>query len=160
MMQLKVNNVRISLLHECSLEQALCKKLGLSPAALGQVKLLRKAVDARKKQEICLNHHVLVEVDVNKNSRLGKRLLADKDVASYVVPAKEGLELGKLPLAAPPVVIGAGPAGLLAALQLAEYGYKPLLLERGKPVAQRVTDVDRFWRTGHFDEASNVQFCE
>ena len=160
MMQLKVNNVRISLLHECSLEQALCKKLGLSPAALGQVKLLRKAVDARKKQEICLNHHVLVEVDVNKNSRLGKRLLADRDVASYVVPAKEGLELGKLSLAAPPVVIGAGPAGLLAALQLAEYGYKPLLLERGKPVAQRVTDVDRFWRTGQFDEASNVQFGE
>ena len=160
MMQLKVNNVRISLLHECSLEQALCKKLGLSPAALGQVKLLRKAVDARKKQEICLNHHVLVEVDVNKSSRLGKRLLADKDVASYVVPAKEGLELGRLPLAAPPVVIGAGPAGLLAALQLAEYGYKPLLLERGKPVAQRVADVDRFWRTGQFDEASNVQFGE
>ena len=160
MMQLKVNNVRISLLHECSLEQALCKKLGLSPAALGQVKLLRKAVDARKKQEICLNHHVLVEVDVNKNSRLGKRLLADKDVASYVVPTKESLELGKLPLVAPPVVIGAGPAGLLAALQLAEYGYKPLLLERGKPVAQRVTDVDRFWRTGQFDEASNVQFGE
>ena len=160
MMQLKVNNVRISLLHECSLEQALCKKLGLSPAALGQVKLLRKAVDARKKQEICLNHHVLVEVDVNKNSRLGKRLLADKDVASYVVPTKESLELGKLPLAAPPVVIGAGPAGLLAALQLAEYGYRPLLLERGKPVAQRVTDVDRFWRTGQFDEASNVQFGE
>lgn len=160
MMQLKVNNVRISLLHECSLEQALCKKLGLSPAALGQVKLLRKAVDARKKQEICLNHHVLVEVDVNKNSRLGKRLLADRDVASYVVPTKESLELGKLPLAAPPVVIGAGPAGLLAALQLAEYGYKPLLLERGKPVAQRVTDVDRFWRTGQFDETSNVQFGE
>ena len=112
MMQLKINNVRISLLHECSVEQAVCKKLGLPAGALGQVKLLRKAVDARKKNEICLNHHVLAEVDVNKSSRLGKRLLADRDVASYEAPAKEGFELGTLPLAAPPVVIGAGPAGL------------------------------------------------
>ena len=160
MMQLKVNNVRISLLHECSLEQAAAKKLGLAPNALGELKLLRKAVDARKKNEICLNHHVLVEVDINKNSRLGKRILADRDVSVYASPAKEGFTTGSLPLVAPPVVIGAGPAGLLAALQLAEYGYKPLLLERGKPVAQRVTDVDRFWRTGEFDPASNVQFGE
>ncbi len=160
MMQLKINNVRISLLHECSLEQALCKKLGLPANALGQVKLLRKAVDARKKNEICLNHHVLAEVDVNKNSRLGKRLLGDRDVSLYEAPARQEVTLGALPMAAPPVVIGAGPAGLLAALELAEYGYRPLLLERGKPVAQRVTDVDRFWRTGEFDPASNVQFGE
>ena len=160
MMQLKVNNVRISLLHECSLEQAAAKKLGLAPNALGELKLLRKAVDARKKNEICLNHHVLVEVDINKNSRLGKRILADRDVSVYASPAKEGFTTGSLPLVAPPVVIGAGPAGLLAALQLAEYGYKPLLLERGKPVAQRVTDVHRFWSTGQFDPASNVQFGE
>ena len=160
MIQLKINNVRISLLHECSLEQAVRKKLGLSAAALGRVKLLRKAVDARKKNEICLNHHVLIEVDVNKNSRLGKRLLADRDVALYEQPRQEGFSPGTLPLAAPPVVIGAGPAGLLAALQLAQHGYQPLLLERGKLVAQRVTDVDRFWRTGSFDPASNVQFGE
>ena len=160
MIQLKINNVRISLLHECSLEQAVCKKLGLSAAALGRVKLLRKAVDARKKNEICLNHHVLIEVDVNKSSRLAKRLLADRDVALYEQPRQEGFSPGTLPLAAPPVVIGAGPAGLLAALQLAQQGYQPLLLERGKPVAQRVTDVDRFWRTGSFDPASNVQFGE
>ena len=160
MMQLKINNVRISLLHECSLEQALCKKLGLPANALGQVKLLRKAVDARKKNEICLNHHVLAEVDVNKNSRLGKRLLGDRDVSLYEAPARQEVTLGALPIAALPLVIGAGPAGLLAALELAEYGYRPLLLERGKPVAQRVTDVDRFWRRGEFDPASNVQFGE
>ena len=160
MMQLKINNVRISLLHECSLEQAVSKKLGLPTNSVGQLKLLRKAVDARKKNEICLNHHVLVEVDVSKNSRLGKRLLADRDVTIYEEPAKSSFTMGTLPMSAPPVVIGAGPAGLLAAVQLAEYGYKPLLLERGKPVAQRVTDVDRFWRTGAFNEASNVQFGE
>ncbi|MDY4920914.1 MAG: FAD-binding protein [Phascolarctobacterium sp.] len=160
MLKLKINNVRISLLHECSLEQAVCKKIGVSPAALQSVRILRKAVDARKKQEVCLNYHVLAEVDVNANSKLGKRLVNDRDVSKYEAPAKEPLELGNMLLSAPPVVIGAGPAGLLAALQLAEYGYKPILLERGKPVAQRVTDVARFWSTAEFDPTSNVQFGE
>lgn len=160
MMKLKINNVRISLLHECSLEQAVSKKLGLNVKALGPLKILRKAVDARKKNEICLNYHVLAEVDVDSKSRLGKRLLGDRDISPYEAPGQEDAQLGTLPMAAPPIVIGAGPAGLLAALQLAEYGYKPLLLERGKPVAQRVEDVNRFWRTGAFDPDSNVQFGE
>lgn len=157
-MKLKINNVRISLLHECTLKQAVCKKTGVSQEALGEVKILRKAVDARKKNEIYLNYHVMAEVDVN--NRLSKRLLADKDITKFTPPVKEQAKLGTLPMAAPPVVIGAGPAGLLAALQLAEYGYQPILLERGKPVAQRVEDVQRFWRTGQFDHASNVQFGE
>ncbi len=158
MMQLKINNVRVSLRRECSLEQAVVKKLGVPSDALTSVRILRKAVDARKKNDICLNYHVAAEVDAP--SRLAKRLLADRDVTQYSTPQPEPLELGTLPLSAPPVVIGAGPAGLLAALQLAEYGYRPLLLERGKPVAQRVADVDRFWRTGAFNPASNVQFGE
>lgn len=157
-MRIKINNVRVSLLRETTLEQALCKKTGLSAAAFGRTKILRKAVDARKKNDICLNYHVLAEVDVN--ARQGKRLLNDRDITEYAEPAREPLSLGTLPMSAPPVVIGAGPAGLLAALQLAEHGYAPLLLERGKPVAQRVADVRNFWQTGRFDPASNVQFGE
>lgn len=93
-------------------------------------------------------------------ARLEKRLLAERDVTRFVKQQTEAPVLGTLPMAAPPVVIGAGPAGLLVALQLAEYGYRPLLLERGKPVAQRVVDVKSFWQTGVFDPASNVQFGE
>lgn len=157
-MKLKINNVRISLLHEQSLEQAVCKKAGLSREMLGSVQILRKAVDARKKNEVCLNYHVLAEVEAS--AKQAKRLLADRDISKYEQKAAPELKLGSLPMSAPPVVIGAGPAGLLAALQLAEYGYRPLLLERGKPVAERVQDVQRFWLTGEFDPASNVQFGE
>lgn len=157
-MKLKINNVRISLLHEQSLEQAVCKKAGISREMLGSVQLLRKAVDARKKQEVCLNYHVLAEVEAN--GRQAKRLLADRDITKYEKQPAPELTLGTLPLAAPPVVIGAGPAGLLAALELAEHGYRPLLLERGKRVAERVEDVQRFWTTGAFDPTSNVQFGE
>ncbi len=157
-MKLKINNVRISLLHEQSLEQAVCKKAGIPREMLGNVQILRKAVDARKKSDVCLNYHVLAEVDAS--SRQAKRLLADRDITKYEELPAPMLTLGTLPMSAPPVVIGAGPAGLLAALQLAEYGYAPLLLERGKPVAERVQDVQRFWQTGEFDPASNVQFGE
>ena len=154
-MKLKINNVRISLLHEQSLEQAVCKKAGISREMLGGVQILRKAVDARKKQDVCLNYHVLA--DIEANGRQAKRLLGDRDISKYEQKAAPELVLGTLPLSAPPVVIGAGPAGLLAALQLAEHGYQPLLLERGKPVAERVQDVQRFWSTGDFNPASNVR---
>ena len=129
-MKLKINNVRISLRQEQTLEQAVCRKCGIPRDALGSVRIVRKAVDARKKNDICLNYHVLAEVETG--GRQAKRLLADSDITQYQEQQQPTLELGTLPLSAPPVVIGAGPAGLLAALQLAEHGYKPLLLERGK----------------------------
>ena len=157
-MKLKINNVRISLLHETDLTTAVAKKLGVKPAALDDVKIVRRAVDARKKNNVCLNYHVLAEVDAS--ARQVKLLLRDKDVAEYKEKRQAPPQFGSLPMAARPVVIGAGPAGLLAALELAKYGYKPLLLERGKPVSQRVSDVQRFWTSGAFEPASNVQFGE
>lgn len=157
-MLIKVNNVRIALAQETSLKAAAAKKLGVSPGSLGKLQLIRQAVDARKKNNICLNHHVLVELELS--SAQAKRLLRDNDVSEYVPQQAAEPELGVQPLNGRPVVIGAGPAGLVAAWQLALYGYKPLLLERGKPVAERVVDVDLFWRTGVFNPASNVQFGE
>ena len=157
-MKLKINNVKISLLRETTLQQALAKRLGVSADAVGGLRILRRAVDARRKDNVCLNYHLLADVDIPK--RWQARLLRDKDVSLYEdQPAPES-QLGSLPLAGRVVVIGAGPAGLMAALELARYGYKPLLLERGKPVAQRVTDVRRFWGSGVFDPCSNVQFGE
>ena len=58
------------------------------------------------------------------------------------------------------MVVGAGPAGLLAALILAEQGYRPLVLERGRSVERRTQDVADFWQSGQFDPISNVQFGE
>ena len=74
---------------------------------------------------------------------------------AYVCPPK-GVEL----LKHRPVIVGSGPCGLFAALILAQQGFKPIVLERGKAVDERVIDVQRFWNTGEFDPRSNVQFGE
>ncbi len=157
-MKLKINNVRIALAHEVSLARAVSKKLNLPPNCIAQLQPVRKAVDARKKDNVCLNYHVLAEVDATKKQL--QRLLNDRDISLFEEKQAQPPKLGTLPLSAPPVVIGAGPAGLLAALELAKYGYQPLLIERGKPVTQRVDDVSLFWRTGEFNPVSNVQFGE
>ena len=67
---------------------------------------------------------------------------------------------GTQPLVHRPVVCGLGPAGLFAALLLARQGYRPIVLERGRPVEERTADVERFWATGVLDTTSNVQFGE
>lgn len=157
-MKLKINNVRIFLSQETELADAVAKRLRVNPGALKDLRIFRKAVDARKKDNICLNYHVLVDVDIP--AKYGKKLLLDKDISAWNNQKTEPLELGHLPMRARPLVIGAGPAGLMAALELAKHGYNPILVERGKPVDQRVEDVNRFWSTGVFDPTSNVQFGE
>lgn len=65
---------------------------------------------------------------------------------------------GEEPLSARPVVVGFGPAGIFASLMLAEYGYRPLVLERGAPIDKRQDDVEKFYREGVLDVCSNIQF--
>ena len=155
-MLLRINNVRLSLLHDVTLTAAVAKKLGVPAKELTSVQVLRKAVDARHKKEICLNYHVLAEVEVPARWQRRLKQLADVSVYAPAVPVAP--VLGTAGLTERPVVIGAGPAGLVAALELARYGYRPLLLERGKDLAHRVQDVQEFWQRGTFNPASNVQF--
>lgn len=157
-MRLKVNNVRLQLLEEFSLKEVAAKKLGLKKQDIVNLQIIRRAVDARRKNNIYLNYHLIVDLDLPK--KYLSRLLKVKDVSTVVVEPAAQPFIGSASLTDRPVIIGAGPAGLMAALELARYGYRPLLLERGKPVAQRIDDVQRFWNKGEFDTESNVQFGE
>ena len=130
--------------------------LKIKEKELLSLRILRRSVDAR--EDVCMVYTVEAQVKdeeaVLKRCRNNKRISRALRKPGYLLP---------MPMEAPetpPVVAGAGPAGLFAALVLAKCGLRPILLERGRPVEQRKADVERFWTTGELDTTSNVQFGE
>ena len=116
--------------------------------------VLRRAIDAR--EGLTLVYTAAVEV---KREDTVLRRCRDKRVSRYA-PETYALPAAVTAPETPPIVVGAGPAGLFAALVLARCGARPIVLERGRPVEQRQADVERFWSGGALDTESNVQFGE
>ncbi|MDR3051440.1 MAG: hypothetical protein LBU67_06930 [Oscillospiraceae bacterium] len=142
-----------------SLAALAADKLGLAPADIAACRLSRQSVDARDKHAVRLILTLDVNVARGDAERIAQRC-ASPHIA-WVAPAP--------PVAKPvyppaprlrPVVAGAGPAGLFAALRLAQAGWQPLLVERGWDSARRALDVAAFWRGERLNPQSNVQFGE
>ena len=131
---------------DSSLEEEV-KKLGVE-----EFKVLRESIDARKKPLFV--YKLLVELPDDR-----ARELISKGKARPYTPVEE-LKLVKLPVKKRVLVVGSGPAGLFSALVLAQAGLDVTLVERGRPVEERVRDVTRFWKYRRLDENSNVQFGE
>ena len=144
---IEVRDVRLPL--DGNLKTACAKKLGVRPSDVIEAVLLRRSVDARKRSDV----HFLVSAAVSL--RNGEERFSPYVPRSYPLP--EPLE--RRPKYRP-VVCGAGPAGLFAALTLARAGAEPLLIERGGSVEERREDMERFLRTRVLDTESNVQFGE
>ena len=118
--------------------------------------VLRRSIDARDGVELVYT----AAVELADEEKLLRRLHRGRKVSRYVPTPPYA---PPAPIALPetaPVVVGAGPAGLFAALVLALSGARPILLEQGRTVEQRQADVERFWQTGALDPRSNVQFGE
>ncbi|MFM5931005.1 MAG: NAD(P)/FAD-dependent oxidoreductase [Novosphingobium sp.] len=141
------------------LEAAIHDRLGLAPGDLERVILVRRGNDARKKHAIKLVY--VFDLVVRDEAAV----LAAHAGDSHVRPSPDTAY--KFPVRAPegwsgerPVVIGAGPCGLLAALILAQMGLKPIIIERGKAVRERTKDTWGLWRRSVLQPESNVQFGE
>ncbi|WP_027340317.1 NAD(P)/FAD-dependent oxidoreductase [Halonatronum saccharophilum] len=154
---LRVSNIRISINdNEDKLEDEIVKTLKINKDDLISYKIFRESIDARSRHNIYFIYTIDVKVkdeeDVLKES---KGNVSKSSNLSYH-PVQKGEEF----LDNPPIVVGAGPAGLYAALILAQRGYNPILLERGKKVVERDEDVKKFWEEGELNPESNVQFGE
>jgi uncharacterized FAD-dependent dehydrogenase len=156
---LRLTDLKLDLDHaEGEIKAAVLKRLDLKPQDLLGYSVYRRAVDARKRSAIALIY--TVDIEVRNEAALLKRFARDRNVA----PAPdEGYRLkARAPSAgvSRPVVIGTGPCGLLAGLVLAQMGFRPLILERGKVVRERTKDTWGLWRRSVLNPESNVQFGE
>lgn len=154
---IKIQNLSLSLDDtEEGLRKRAAKALGVSPDALGPMRLLRRSVDARKKTDV--RYICTVGVEAEDESRLATRAHTP-NVTLWTPEPYRFPPVGRTS-SLRPVVVGMGPAGLFAALLLARNGFPPIVLERGRTVEERTADVKLFWASGKLSESSNVQFGE
>lgn len=158
-MKLRITNIKQPISEgDELLSSRIANLFGLDKQQVTSVRILRRALDARKKQDV----HFLLSVVAEVEEVSAKRLLAraNPHVEAYEERQEQPLQTGAESLRGRVIVAGLGPAGLFAAYQLAKHGYQPLVLERGDAVEQRAECVERYWATGELDEESNVMFGE
>ncbi|MBD0389889.1 MAG: hypothetical protein ICV54_26140, partial [Nostoc sp. C3-bin3] len=142
---LRLTEVKLPLDHpEDEIKSAILKKLQITPEELISYSIFKRSYDARKKGEITLVY--ILDVETTPETTLLKRLKKDPHV--MVTPDMSYRPVAKAPsnLAIRPIVIGTGPCGLFAGLMLAQMGFRPIILERGKQVRDRTADTFNFWK--------------
>jgi len=144
---------------ETALRAAIVTRLGIDDADLQAFTVFKRSYDARKKNtEITFVY--VIDAVVGDEPRLLERLAADRHISP--APDTRYYPVGQAPsvLDERPIIVGFGPCGLFAALLLAQMGFRPIVLERGKEVRQRTKDTWALWREHELTPESNVQFGE
>ncbi len=156
---LRLTEVKLPLDHpDGAIEGAILKKLKISAGELVGYSIFKRSYDARRRGAILLIY--TLDVETRHEAHILKRFCDDRHVQlapdtsyHFVAQAPPDLQMR-------PIVIGTGPCGLFAGLLLAQMGFRPILLERGKAMRERTVDTFAFWRKKILDSESNVQFGE
>lgn len=156
---LRLTELRLPLNHpQDELKIALLKRLGISSSELISYRVFRRGYDARKSSAILLVY--TLDVEARNESALLQRFQDDPHISLTPDTSYHYVTHSRTRPACPPVVIGTGPCGMFAALILAQMGFCPIVLERGKCVRERTKDTFGLWRQGVLNPESNVQFGE
>lgn len=156
---LRLTDIKLDLNHQPqALEQAILTKLNITQAQLINFTVFKRGYDARRKNNIILMY--TLDVETTCDDELLARFKQDQHVR--ISPDVSYHFVGHAPenIKKRPVVIGMGPCGLFTGLLLAQMGFKPIILERGKEVRERTKDTFGFWRKKILNTESNVQFGE
>ncbi len=156
---LRLTEVKLPLDHaESALNSAILKRLGIQASELVSYAIFRRGHDARKKSAICFVY--TLDVVLSNEAEVLQRLpdiphvRPAPDIDYHFVAQAHGRMNSR------PIVIGTGPCGIFAGLMLAQMGFRPIILERGKAVRERTKDTFGLWRQGQLNPESNVQFGE
>lgn len=154
---IRITQIKISIDEPVSKVKSLVlKKLRLQESDLLDYRIYKESIDARHRGEIDFIY--TVDIKLKDEARILSKKIKNVSLApelDYVNPV-----IGSKKMLHRPVVIGFGPAGMFAALLLAQNGYRPIVLERGQAVDERVKSIDKFWLEGKLNPKSNVQFGE
>ena len=168
-MPIRLSNIRLHVNEsELALAREVKRALGLPGGETPRWRILRKSLDARDKSDLAFVYAVEVALPgsatvATDEARLVERLNRHRTTIAadlYEEPAFEMPAAGSAPLGERPVIVGSGPAGVFAAYFLAEQGYRPLVLERGRKVRDRIRDVAAFDAGGPHNPESNYLFGE
>ena len=155
---IRINEIKLSLVEEESLLKAKASKiLKINNKYIKSLSIFKKSIDARKKDSIFFTYSVDVEITLDEEQIVRK---CKSNKVSLIKPYRYEAPPTLRKSEFQPIVVGFGPAGMLAGIILAEAGLKPIILERGKGIDERTRDVNEFWTKAKLDEESNVQFGE
>lgn len=160
---IRLSNIRMSIEEpELALLGRAAQALDVLPGDIQRWRILRKSLDARDKSAIAYVYSIEVALGGDEAPRLDRRRGSSGGVQAelYREPPFEMPECGAEPLNERPVIVGSGPAGVFAAYFLAQQGYRPIVLERGQGVQQRIADMRAFDEGGPHDPESNYLFGE
>ncbi len=156
---IRLTEIRLPLEHSAeALKAAILEKLVLASVDLVSFTIFKRSYDARKRDAIILVY--TLDLELVNEAEILRRFEKDSHVSispdtSYQFVAQAPKELPHRP-----IIIGFGPCGIMAGLVLAQMGFRPIILERGKQVRERTKDTWGLWRKGVLNPESNVQFGE
>ncbi|MGB3205680.1 MAG: FAD-dependent oxidoreductase, partial [Crinalium sp.] len=156
---LRLTEIKLPLDHdESEIPAAILKKLHITAADLISYSIFKRSYDARKRGEIFLVY--ILDIETTQEKRLLQRFKKDPHVMATPDTTYRLVAQAPRDLATRPIVIGMGPCGLFAGLLLAQMGFRPIMLERGKSVRDRSVDTFGFWIKKRLNPESNAQFGE
>ena len=156
---IRINELRLPLEHApAALPTAIAERLGIDADTLRAFTVFKRSHDARKKNAPMFIY--TVDVDVANEAALLEQFASDAKIRPTPDTSYHFVARAPAQLTTRPVVVGFGPAGIFAALVLAQMGFRPIVLERGKAVRERTQDTWKLWRNHQLNPESNVQFGE